>query len=35
MAKVGVVGISKERDFFTVLFVLLCPPVNADGGYGG
>ncbi len=32
-AEVGVVGVVKERDLFTILFVLLCLPANVDGGY--
>ncbi len=32
-AEIGVVGVTKERDFLTVLFVFLHPPANADGGY--
>ncbi len=33
-AEVGVVGIEKERNFLTVLFDFLHPPMNADGGEG-
>ncbi len=31
-AEVGVGGATKEGDFLTILFVLLCPPADADRG---
>ncbi len=31
-SKVGVVDVAKDRNFLTVLFVLLCPPANVDAG---
>ncbi len=34
-AEVRVVGVAKERNFLTILFILLHPPTNADGGDGG